>query len=102
MPSAVFLVAVQTWIVACTEAVEMACYPHPLWRTAVVQKVFRPPYVAYHPLITDCKGSDFLTNHQTPGGPTGGGKRNECLSLLAIFSKKGDYKGTWRMKTYGF
>ena len=74
--------------------------------TVVVILLYRPvwplPVFRYPANEHDCKGSDFLTNHQTPGGPTGGGKRNECLSLLAIFSKKGDYKGTWRMKTYGF
>ena len=68
MPVAAFLVAVQTWIVACTEAVEMASHPHPLWRTAVVQKVFHPPYVAYHPIKDRLQSYDYFSrNANVPG-----------------------------------
>ena len=71
-----------------------------LRETEVVVLLYRP--VRTFPVVWSLadehggKGSDFFRDHQTPGGPTGGGKRYELPIMLALFSRSRGENGLTR------
>ena len=77
-----------------------------LRETVVVVLLYRPvwPLPVFWYLTDEHggKGSDFFPDSQAPGGPTGGGKRDEGRTALAFFSENRGITGTCKHKTQSF